>query len=299
MSYFEQKVDDLIKQASTILAQARGRRGKHKMPKPPRRPTIKPVQMQYLKLLLPMIRKLKELRRQIVFPALPGMIQSAKSLRPDHMDVWVDDISELMAQLRTGLYRSYRAEDFVNIASKMAENIESKNFKYYQTMTAKLIGVGGARSELWLKPEMQGFIKSNVGYITGIAEDSMSRVEKTMMMSLQQGWTYEDTASELGNLDDIDENKAKLIARDQTSKFNASLDEHRQKEMGIVRYVWRTVEDERVRESHAECDGHTFSWDEDTSVDGEVQKPDGYNPGEDINCRCTAEAVFEGEETLE
>lgn len=45
-------------------------------------------------------------------------------------------------------------------------------------------------------------------------------------------------------------------------------------------YIWRTVGDDKVRETHAERDGCIFSWDD---------APEGGHPGEDYNCRCTAE----------
>ena len=51
-------------------------------------------------------------------------------------------------------------------------------------------------------------------------------------------------------------------------------------------YIWRTQGDGRVRESHAERDGKTFSWE---------SPPDGGHPGEAPNCRCWAEDVKDNE----
>lgn len=45
-------------------------------------------------------------------------------------------------------------------------------------------------------------------------------------------------------------------------------------------YIWRTEGDDLVREEHAQRDGEIFAWDE---------PPSGGHPGEDYNCRCTAE----------
>lgn len=45
-------------------------------------------------------------------------------------------------------------------------------------------------------------------------------------------------------------------------------------------YIWRTVGDDKVRDSHAEREGCIFSWDD---------APEGGHPGEDYNCRCIAE----------
>lgn len=45
-------------------------------------------------------------------------------------------------------------------------------------------------------------------------------------------------------------------------------------------YVWSTVGDHKVRDSHAARDGEVFSWSD---------PPEGGHPGEDYGCRCTAE----------
>jgi len=48
------------------------------------------------------------------------------------------------------------------------------------------------------------------------------------------------------------------------------------------KYIWRTAGDSKVRSSHADRDGKTFSWD---------NSPAGGHPGEAPNCRCEAEDV--------
>ncbi len=47
-------------------------------------------------------------------------------------------------------------------------------------------------------------------------------------------------------------------------------------------YIWRTVQDDKVRGSHAAREGKTFLW---------TNPPEGGHPGEDYNCRCWAETV--------
>ncbi len=58
---------------------------------------------------------------------------------------------------------------------------------------------------------------------------------------------------------------------------NQSMDEHRQQEFGVKKYVWRTAMDDRVRPSHAANEGKVFEW------------KDGDGPGTEENCRCSAE----------
>lgn len=65
-------------------------------------------------------------------------------------------------------------------------------------------------------------------------------------------------------------------------RFRQRLDKERQQSIGLTHYVWRTVGDDRVRDSHAALDGRTFAWGE------------GLEPGQDFGCRCTAEPSGEG-----
>lgn len=73
------------------------------------------------------------------------------------------------------------------------------------------------------------------------------------------------------------------IARDQVSKGIGNLTQIRHQQLGIRQYHWRTSEDERVRPSHRALNGSLQEW---------GQPPPGTgHPGQDIQCRCTAEAV--------
>lgn len=68
--------------------------------------------------------------------------------------------------------------------------------------------------------------------------------------------------------------------------FKQGLDESRQREAGVCQYIWGTVGDERVRDSHADNEGQIFSWDNPPEDTG--------HPGDEDNCRCSAEPVVDG-----
>lgn len=64
--------------------------------------------------------------------------------------------------------------------------------------------------------------------------------------------------------------------------FAGLINQLRQQDLGIERYIWRSQDDAKVRESHAEYDDQVFRWDE---------PPAGGHPGQAHNCRCHAEPV--------
>jgi hypothetical protein len=75
-----------------------------------------------------------------------------------------------------------------------------------------------------------------------------------------------------------------LLAELRARKAEADI--ARKQDRPTARYVWRTRRDDKVRMSHRANDGRIFSW--------SAPPPTGH-PGQDYNCRCTAEPYVSGE----
>ena len=115
----------------------------------------------------------------------------------------------------------------------------------------------------------------------------------------------------------VTKGRAKVIARDQTSKINTSLTAIRQQEIGIEMYVWRTMQDERVvgtpggkykynpknhmHRNHYIMEGKVCRWDNSevySEDNGKTWKqrlaamPHNH-PGTDIMCRCYADPFID------
>lgn len=136
--------------------------------------------------------------------------------------------------------------------------------------------------------------RENIALIKTIPEKYFGRVEETITSGWSQGLRWESMVEQIQKDGDVTEERAKLIARDQTSKMNAAINEERQKQVGIERYEWSTSQDERVRDSHADMEGKVCSWDDPPDVDGEK-----VHPGEAINCRCTAIPIVDMDEVAD
>jgi len=105
------------------------------------------------------------------------------------------------------------------------------------------------------------------------------------------GTRVEDLADAIEERTGVAESHAELIARDQTLKLNAALNEGRQTAAGVEKYIWSTSKDEKVRPSHQEMDGRVCRWDDPPDVNGDGER---LNPGEDFQCRCIALPVLPG-----
>ncbi|MCA3438096.1 MAG: minor capsid protein [Rhodobacter sp.] len=100
--------------------------------------------------------------------------------------------------------------------------------------------------------------------------------------------TYSDQASAILSAGDPSVSEADLATLSDwlARRFLTEINERRQRDLGVTHYIWRSLDDPRVRTAHAERDDRLFSWDDRFS--------DGH-PGHGYNCRCTAEpAILDG-----
>lgn len=131
-----------------------------------------------------------------------------------------------------------------------------------------------------LGPQIEMFREWNVSLIKSAGREYINQVTGVLDDPDNWGLTVEALTAKLVERGDVSESHAALIARDQTSKMNAAINEHRQRAAGVTSYVWSTSLDERVRETHVANEGQTFEWATPPEETG--------NPGDDVNCRCVA-----------
>lgn len=135
-----------------------------------------------------------------------------------------------------------------------------------------------------IQEAMKAATQANIDLIKSIPGQYFDKLGDAVGQNMEAGVRFEDLAKEVERIGDVTESRAKLIARDQTSKMNSAFNQVRQTSLGIEKYIWQTSGDERVRPEHAENDGDTFSWD---------KAPPTGHPGEDIQCRCVAVPFFD------
>ena len=199
-----------------------------------------------------------------------------------------DDILAAMEDVRIGLSREYTPQEVERLARKVGVSVSDYNAYLLKNGMQRVLGFDVFFAQPYLKAELTMFSNLNASLIKDMTDNAMARVQKDVMLGFSQGVRAEEIAENISKyidpLDGTVRSRARLIARDQVNKLNGQLTELRQSELGITRYVWRTVGDERVRDSHAKNDGKIFSWSDPPSETG--------NPGEDVQCRCYAEPVI-------
>lgn len=196
------------------------------------------------------------------------------------------DIEQLMANMRITLERNN--ELLASVVSDHHFKLDEKHRESFRAAVNSSLGKnfgdilskeGAATSRLVSKR-----ISENIRLIKSIPEKNLRRVGTLFRQALNNDISQKVLYESLQQVNHVSASRAKLIARDQTTKALSDLDKSRQENIGVTRYRWASSDDARVRPEHAENDGKIFEWD--------TPPPTGH-PGTEVNCRCVAIPILE------
>lgn len=133
-----------------------------------------------------------------------------------------------------------------------------------------------------LNPFFQNVIDENVGLIRSIATGKQVQFKNMLVSAITKDLNKDTLAKLISKKFNLSKDQARFIARDQVNKLNGSLNQYRQQQIGGKRYIWRTMEDERVRPDHAKLDGTTQKWSKKPVTDKRTKARN--HPGGDFQC---------------
>lgn len=259
---------------------------------------------EYIRLLTGYSKKLSANINRILIPRIGDILLQYKV--ESRADSWADTLAALMAELAR-----IAGDESSIVISRLPSQFEaiSKFNEGQFKMVVKsstgldlppvmpgapasaLLGVNVFRSEPFLVPLAEGWISQNVSLIKDIHAKTSNDIEGLIRRGVMNGQSVKSIQSQIKEKYKVSNARAKLIAQDQTLKLNADLTRYRLQSVGVKSYVWSSVKDIRVRPEHADRDGKTFSWDKPPAG--------GMHPGQEVRCRCAAEAVWDDDEQEE
>ena len=235
-------------------------------------------EVRYRKQLNLLVRSLRADINRDVLPLL-------KSFEPEYVnDAYASLLEETFDRLRTTYSAIGRQEKIV--AASFVNNTNATNKQRFYKAIENGIGVDirGIIQNEGLDDILVATTRENVGLIRSIPEEFFKKIENVVFTGTTQGRRATSMIKEIQEIGKVTTKRAKLIARDQTSKLNSALNQQRQQNLGIEEYIWKTSSDGRVRESHARNNNKTFRWDTPPKETG--------HPGQDIQCRCVAQPII-------
>lgn len=245
------------------------------------------AEREYTRLLLRYAKYLQQNVNEVLIPALPEIKRQFD--QEARNDGWLDTIDLAIATLirLAGIGRAPQLKDLEYIRDRINTHNDRQFQMVVKSNTGKDVGGLGVnvfRNEPFLKPLAAGWIKENTDLIKTLPTRLHPELEGIVRRGVMNGASVKQLKDEIKARYGVTESRSRLIATDQTLKFNSNLTEYRMKSVGVSRYIWRTVNDNRVRPDHVERNGKEFAFDK--------PPPDG-NPGQPIRCRCHAEAIWD------
>lgn len=171
------------------------------------------------------------------------------------------------------------------MADSQGHALSKSNRRQLERKLSKSIGVGftfaGEFDNAMASEIVEGFAAENVSLIRSIPEKFFEDLQGRIVTAVHRGTRVEELSKEIQSRYGVVRSRADLIGRDQTTKLYGQLNRRRQESVGLRRYLWETVGDQRVRDSHAELEGEEYDFDDPpvTNEDGDTN-----NPGEDYQC---------------
>lgn len=185
------------------------------------------------------------------------------------------------------------AESFDAYAAKTASDFVDSNNRFHRRKFVKEIkqqfgvNITGILSEKNVSGILQDTARDNVKLIVDISDNYRDRIRKAILTGFTSGDDFYSIRDEIEKVKGITKRRAKLIAIDQTGSLIGKLNQVRQENEGITKYMWDANLGPRTRPTHRANDGNVYNWND--SSPGQAKG----KPGEEIRCRCVADPVID------
>lgn len=189
-------------------------------------------------------------------------------------------------------------------SAKLLEQVQRSNKRAYQKKSEALgVAIQREADDSHIGIIARALMEEQVELIRSIPIEAGRRAQDIAFRNVLTGTRATpdaDTVAELqkmqGMTEEVAVNRAMLIARTETARSNAAINQARAMSVGSNQYRWHNSGDGAVRDSHRiyhgkKLQGMIFSWDEPPTLSDGMTG----HPGTFPNCRCFAEPVFDTE----
>ena len=210
------------------------------------------------------------------------------------------EIERLMKSMEPVLRRAQTPDEFMRIlnsasywadlylsgeqaAKRMAARLNRAQSSSWRQAAAgsvqgrKLFRALQKEMQMQIGARIRDIVQQNSSLISSIPRKLTPGMSKLALEGYRSGKRAAEIAEEMkAKLPAECRNRARLIARTETAKASTALVQSRAESLGLKFYIWRTSEDERVRDSHKAMDGVVCLWSSPPSpeaIAGEENEP--------------------------
>lgn len=258
------------------------------------------IEREYARVSRQYMRLLKESIEEEI-PVLKDQIMKERgTYRADYRADGINDVMILLESVLDKIQKRFeektqgfglrrKLESFANLTRKLT-------IREWKKAVDKTLGINIMEDYYmgeFFQTAIDRWVNENVSLIKSIPADTLGDMRTIVRNGFVNGKSTTNIMKEIQHTYNVGKNHARLLARDQIGKLNASINEAQQRDAGIEEYIWDDCGDGRVRDSHKALNGKRFRWDDPPMVD--VRTGRRCHPGQDYQCRCIAKAVFKFE----
>ncbi|MNF73353.1 Phage Mu protein F like protein [compost metagenome] len=241
--------------------------------------------------------KLQRLVKQVKVDIAKEVMPLVRQLAPEYTQdtvVTTDAWSDLILSAMSRLMQKWQSERISSAANRLAGEFVQASLKKSERDLNKSAGIDVFSGSSVLQDYLKASAQQNAQLIKSIPAKYLEDVQTLVMANMRSGMRPSFIEKALQEQFGITQRRAKMIARDQTSKIQGELAEKQQKGAGFEYFQWIDSDDSRVRHRHSEIANKVtaygkgiYRWDNlPLSSDGKPIKP-----GSDYQCRCIARPV--------
>lgn len=232
-------------------------------------------------------RKLQQIVKMVKADVDAEIVPLIKQSVPEYTaDAWPDLIAAALRNLVERWTSPFARRQAREIAGTFVQDASTRAMR-------RTVGIDLYGGNDQLVDYLKATADQNAALITSIPAQYLEQVSNIVTGNMRAGMRPSYIEQTLVKQFGITSRRAKLIARDQSSKIQGEITRIRQVNSGIKYFRWLTAHDERVRPSHVAVGNRdvgygkgVFKWDDLPVVDGVPTFP-----GQPINCRCVARPV--------
>ena len=229
------------------------------------------------------VATLREVVKRIILPALAGL--AATEARADGVRLDAKSPARSLTDKALRAWSTRWSEDRIgDLVQPWAQQTAGLSREQIQGLMADNLGIKVDLAEPNIKSALSDWRDTNVELIRDIPKKALGQMADVLKQGMAEGKRPEDMADDIMERLDVSESRANLIARDQVGKLYGEVNKARYEDLGLTKYIWRTMNDNRVRDEHEEREGETYEM-------GELG--DDEEPGQPVNCRCYMEPVID------
>ena len=211
---------------------------------------------------------------------VPSIVKSSALIANDRFNIIQDDIKRFLDNLDNRFESGI--DPVVDLSIKPVINeINNELIKDFKDLTVLPELSKGSIEKL-----AQDYTNNQDLSIKKWDFEQVTRLRNIIEGKVKTGYNKLDLIKMIEEEWEVSRNKAKFLARQETSLFLSKFRRERSLEAGVQRYKWSTSHDERVRTRHKHLDGKIFFYGSPPIVDLKTGRRE--EPGEDYNCRCVA-----------